>query len=115
MKKREGRDYARFKRGGTMDSHARNFGLKQQSDGLGAAKKDAMGGGKRTEEEMSAIRKPTFWDERDYRLWSEIQCLPSYGLIPGPGNDRMVSLNAVVDEMKNQAEKRFRSAHGGEK
>ena len=34
------------------------------------------------------------WDERDYQLWSDIQSLPSYGLIAP--NDRMISFNKVV-------------------
>lgn len=45
------------------------------------------------------------WDERDYRLWSEIQQLPSYGLhCP---NDHMISLNDVVRVMEEQASLRL--------
>ena len=44
------------------------------------------------------------WDERDYRLWSEIQQLPSYGLIAP--NDHAISLAEVVKVMEKQAERR---------
>ena len=45
------------------------------------------------------------WDERDYQLWSDIQSLPSYGLIAP--NDRMISFNKVVKLLELHAEKRF--------
>jgi hypothetical protein len=48
------------------------------------------------------------WDERDYELWSALQCLPSYGLIAGgDGSDRMVSRKAVEKLLRIAAEKRF--------
>lgn len=46
------------------------------------------------------------WDERDYRLWSELQQLPSYGL-NGKGSDCLISRQEVVELMASLAEKRF--------
>ena len=47
------------------------------------------------------------WDSRDYRLWSEIQSLPSYGLLGG--GDRMISFAAVVKCMEEEAKKRSKA------
>lgn len=58
-------------------------------------------------------RRPYMWDERDYKLWCKIQGLPSYGLLPGPGNDRMVSLNQVIEAMEKQAILRDLHKRGG--
>lgn len=44
------------------------------------------------------------WDERDYRLVSQIRCLPSFGLI-GDG-DHMVSLKQVERTIENLAANR---------
>jgi hypothetical protein len=44
------------------------------------------------------------WDERDYRLWSELQQLPSWGLIAP--NDHCISLKQVVALMEEQAKER---------
>ena len=49
------------------------------------------------------------WDERDYKLWSEIRSLPSYGLISGL--DPMISLDAVCKVLEKHAEERFNHAH----
>lgn len=51
------------------------------------------------------MTKVNGWDERDYKLWSEIQQLPSYGLLPGK-NNRMISFAEVVKLMESQAESR---------
>lgn len=40
------------------------------------------------------MSRPPKWDERDYRLASDIRVLPSYGLLPN--DDRMISMNAVL-------------------
>lgn len=50
-------------------------------------------------------RKVNGWDERDYKLWSELQSLPNYGLIV-PRNP-MVALSDVIKAMEEAAEKRF--------
>lgn len=47
------------------------------------------------------------WDERDYRLWSDIQGLRSYGLIAGYKPDHMISCNEVISLLERAAEKRF--------
>lgn len=43
------------------------------------------------------------WDERDYKLWSQIQCLQSYGLAAG---HKMIREDDVVAVMENQAKQR---------
>jgi hypothetical protein len=48
------------------------------------------------------------WDERDYRLWSKIQCLPSYGLLPH--GDRMISRTAVVLLLEEAAKARVQKS-----
>ncbi len=45
------------------------------------------------------------WDERDYKLWSKVRCLPSYGLIAP--NDRMISQKAVEELLRVQAKERY--------
>lgn len=47
------------------------------------------------------------WDERDYRLWSMLQYLPSYGIIAGTSG-RLVSLRDVVAAIEKAAEERFK-------
>lgn len=46
------------------------------------------------------------WDERDYILWSELQCLPSYGLVAGRCGDPMVSRKDVERTMEKLAANR---------
>lgn len=48
------------------------------------------------------MSKPYGWDERDYKLSSRLQSLPSYG--PLANGDRMISLReaiAVIEELAN--------------
>jgi len=45
------------------------------------------------------------WDERDYKLWSDLQALPSYGLIMP--SDHMISFREVVALMEKHAIARF--------
>ncbi len=53
-------------------------------------------------------RKPNGWDKRDYELWSDVQQLPSYGLIAGGGgSDRMVSRAQVIALLETHAERRY--------
>lgn len=47
--------------------------------------------------------KPREWDERDYKLWSELQQLPSYGLI---GNSHYVSCAEVEKLLVRLAKER---------
>ena len=47
------------------------------------------------------------WDERDYKLWSEIQSLPSYGLVVGRADNPMLARKDVVRLLEQAAEKRF--------
>lgn len=51
------------------------------------------------------------WDERDYKLWSEIQSLPSFGLVAGQADNPMLSRKDVVRILEQAAEKRFSDAH----
>ena len=46
------------------------------------------------------------WDERDYKLWSEIQSLPSYGLVAGQADNPMLARKDVVRLLEEAAEKR---------
>ena len=48
--------------------------------------------------------KPLAWDERDYKLWSDIQQLPSFGRLAN--DDRMISLKDVGDVLEAHATKR---------
>jgi len=50
------------------------------------------------------------WDGRDYKLWSQIRVLPSYGIVAGKGN-RLITLNDVIRLLEYAAEKRFSDAH----
>jgi hypothetical protein len=45
------------------------------------------------------------WDERDYRLWSALGELPSYGRIDQ--TDHLVSLKQVEDLLRKHAEIRY--------
>ena len=47
------------------------------------------------------------WDERDYKLWSDIRQLPSYGLIAGNADDPMLSRIQVLKLLETHAEERF--------
>lgn len=51
------------------------------------------------------------WDERDYKLWSELQSLPHYGLVAGRANNPMLSRKDVVRLLEDAAKKRFADAH----
>jgi hypothetical protein len=51
------------------------------------------------------------WDERDYRLWSQIQSLPSYGLVGGRADNPMIALKDVVGLLESAANLRYRCAH----
>ena len=59
---------------------------------------------------MTKGSKTRGWDERDYKLWSDIRGLPSYGLI-GSGGDRMISFRAVEALMEAHAERRADAEH----
>jgi hypothetical protein len=48
------------------------------------------------------------WDERDYKLWSDLQSLPSYALIAP--NDHAISLRQVVALMEKHALHRHETA-----
>ena len=48
------------------------------------------------------------WDERDYKLWSEIQSLPSYGIIAGCPDNPMLSRKDVFKLLEKAAEERAR-------
>lgn len=48
------------------------------------------------------------WDERDYKLWSAIGVLPSYGRVNG--TDHLVSLHQVEELIRKHAEERFAKA-----
>ena len=50
------------------------------------------------------MRVPIGWDERDYKLSSDIRSLPSYGLLQG--DDHMVSMQAVLKLLIEHAERR---------
>lgn len=45
------------------------------------------------------------WDERDYKLWSAIGCLQSYGRLNR--TDHLVSLHEVEEVIKQHAEDRY--------
>ena len=45
------------------------------------------------------------WDERDYKLWSAIGVLPSYGRINA--TDHLISLYQVEELLRKHAEERF--------
>lgn len=47
------------------------------------------------------------WDERDYKLWSKLQSLPSYGLVGGDSKNPMLSRRDVIDLLEREAESRF--------
>lgn len=49
------------------------------------------------------------WDERDYRLWSDIRTLPSYGRIAP--DDTMISMKQVCALLEQHAEARFDKEH----
>lgn len=45
------------------------------------------------------------WDGRDYKLWSALQCLPSYGMVAGKDN-KLVALNEIIKVIERQAVER---------
>lgn len=50
------------------------------------------------------MKMPAAWDKRDYQLWSDIKCLPSFGML---GNDdRMISRDEVCKLLVAHAERR---------
>jgi hypothetical protein len=51
------------------------------------------------------------WDERDYKLWSAIRCLPSYGLVSKNPNNPMLSRKDVLRLIEIAANRRFENAH----
>jgi hypothetical protein len=58
--------------------------------------------------EMSRING---WDERDYRLWSEIRSLPNYGLVAGEKDNPMLARKDVEKLLEEAAKNRFNDAH----
>jgi len=50
------------------------------------------------------------WDERDYSLWSELQSLPSYGLVAGDSKNPMLARRDVERLLQQAAENRFNKA-----
>ena len=46
------------------------------------------------------------WDERDYKFWSQLQSLPSYGLVAGKGN-KLIALNEVEKLLKENGLEQF--------
>ena len=52
---------------------------------------------------------PNGWDERDYKLSSEIRSLPSYGLIAV--GDKMISEKQVLALLVKHAQERFDANH----
>jgi hypothetical protein len=57
------------------------------------------------------MRKINGWDERDYKLWSEIQSLPSYGLVAGRADNPMLARKDVVRILEEAAKRRFDDEH----
>jgi len=51
------------------------------------------------------------WDERDYKLWSAIRTLPSYGLVAGQADNPLLSRKDLVRLLEEAAQKRFEHAH----
>lgn len=49
------------------------------------------------------------WDERDYKLWSALGVLPSYGRVNR--TDHLVSLAEVEALLEKHAEERFNAKH----
>ncbi len=47
------------------------------------------------------------WDERDYRLWSQLRQLPSYGLVAADTDNPMIALNDAIALLERNAEQRF--------
>ena len=47
------------------------------------------------------------WDERDYKLWSDLQSLPSYGLIGDDSDNPLLSRKQVVALLEKHANARF--------
>lgn len=68
--------------------------------------KGAISRGRDKEIAMKATGKRTNgWDERDYKLWSDLGQLPSYGRINR--TDHLVSFQQVEDLLRKHAEKRY--------
>ena len=58
------------------------------------------------------IRQVKGWDERDYKLWSELQNLPSFGLVAGNPINPLIARDAVVQLMKKLAAAREKELEG---
>jgi hypothetical protein len=52
-----------------------------------------------------SLKRIPGWDVRDYELWSELQSLPSYGLLSN--DDRMISRRAVEKLLEAAAKTRY--------
>lgn len=57
------------------------------------------------------MNKPNGWDERDYKLWSAIRSLPSYGLVAEDVSNPMISSRDVIKLLELAAEERFKTVH----
>lgn len=56
-------------------------------------------------------RQPNGWDARDYKLWSALRQLPSYGLIAKDRDNPMLSRKQVEALLEKHAEDRFAALH----
>jgi hypothetical protein len=61
--------------------------------------------------QTGSARKANGWDERDYKLWSELMNLPSYGLVANNADNPMLARKDVIQLLEKAAEKRFDEAH----
>jgi hypothetical protein len=55
------------------------------------------------------MKRTNGWDERDYKLWSALHQLPSYGLASGAYN-KLIILNDVIRLLDKSAQERFEAA-----
>lgn len=62
-------------------------------------------------ERVGEGRKPNGWDERDYKLWSELMSLPSYGIVANNSDNPMLARKDVIRLLERAAEKRFDEGH----
>lgn len=53
------------------------------------------------------------WDERDAKLWSAINTLPSYGLVGGDYQNPMLSRKEVIRLLESAALERYGKARMG--
>jgi hypothetical protein len=49
------------------------------------------------------VNRVNGWDERDYKLWSAIQSLSSYGLVAGQSDNPMLARKDVVKLLERAA------------